>query len=94
MVFWRDWKGWLKGGIIYTLIVVVLFFVGKWIFILNSPFSTPPLLGQIFLFPFFWIIFVLRNSSEILIYVLAVLQAFIIGALIGLIISKFKKNRF
>ncbi len=94
MVFWKSWPSWLKGGIIYTLLAVIFFFIGRQIYLMNSS-----LLGRIFLFPFLWhnqITWPLVGNSSIrfiLLYGISVIQAFIIGALIGLVIGKLKKKK-
>lgn len=92
MVFWRDWKGWLKGGIIYTLVVTGLYFLGRWLY------NFVPLLGKILVFPFSWsinILFSLINQSNMsftlfmsLFYIIAIIQSFIVGAFIGFVIHK------
>ncbi len=92
MVFWRDWKDWLKGGIIYTAIVVVLFFVGNQLYAVNFT------LGRIFTFLFTWLgklswSAISKSSiSHVILYLISFIQAFIIGSLIGLVVKKVSKK--
>ena len=93
MVSWRNWAGWLKGGIIYTLASTGLFLIGRQIYL-----AKPSKFAEVLIFPFSWLgrlLWPLIETSDIkfiLLYVISVIQVFLIGASIGLIISRLWGN--
>ena len=100
---WKEWPYWLKGGVIITIIGLILFFVGI-LFIYLDLFFNPchgdvcasgflTSIGILFFSVFAWPMMLAQNQ-DILIWtlIISILQLFIIGAIIGFIYGKIKSR--
>jgi hypothetical protein len=89
---WKDLKPWLKGGIIAGIIAIIFGFIGSLAFVLGgSPLgvSFGQSGGTTFSFelilPLLWFTFIFGITL--------VIPFFVIGAIIGLIVSKIKSKK-
>ena len=94
---WKNWPYWLKGGIIATLIYIIVSVYTLPQLNLPTPLGIKQLLGLI-LFPSYLVYFIIgafirvTSTTIILIDIISIPLYFIIGAIIGLIYGKIKKK--
>ncbi len=99
-MIWKEWPFWLKGGIIATLIPILVFVVNLVIDVLVPP------EGETFLFfflivatpalPIFNAFFkpsISYNITYIIFFISTLAMYFIIGSVIGWFYNKFKKRK-
>lgn len=89
---WKNWPGWVKGGVIIDIIYIILFLI----FIRGEP------LNLIILeFPAFPILMLLPfigvelsgGSGLAFLFLILLIYYFILGAIIGYIIGRIKQKR-
>ena len=94
---WKNWPYWLRGGIIFSIIYLIIFIILKLIPCDSTGYLGGSCLGLgiltlVLLSPASGILNLLNldNSNLISVFLLALICYFIIGALIVSVINKFK----
>ncbi len=104
---WKNWPYWLKGGLIFTMLVLLVTFIIGLIAVIsysNIPFSGKDIFLIyfiiIYLFPSYSLLNVLKSSPGSFLegnIITAIITSsviwFLIGALIGFVIGKIKSSR-
>ena len=101
---WKNWSYWLRGGIVFDLLVIIIFLLlyVLWLIIGGSGIYS---LMNLILFPLYWIFQVTRPVTFLEVFVfgsflpnfqgiiILLTIYFIIGAIIGWIVGKIKKRK-
>jgi len=98
---WKNWPSWLKGGLIGIVVGIVMFFIMRIEFMENN--DPNPYFFGLFGFPTIFLLFIIEEtiidivpeSLGTIIFPAAILiiNYFIIGAVIGLIIGRIKSKK-
>ncbi len=82
---WKNWPAWVKGGVIGIIFLIV-------IFVLKRNFAN--IILSIFTLPVYVIVLSLPDSLyNVAFFILTPIFYFLLGALIGLVISKIKSKK-
>ena len=82
---WKDWSAWVKGGVIFNILMLLISFSGWFLFGMNelNPFA-------LFVFPGVSLLLGISDIGLVaitLVIIISILTYFIIGAIIGWIIG-------